>query len=92
LLELVSNFGKPVQAVASLSLLHWLPKPTRRAMEQWFTSQDCESGNAPEAEIVEQLRLHLQQSTEIADPALLLRRNAEMIASLTKHGYVPKRN
>jgi len=32
----------------------------------------------PEAETVEQLRLHLQQSTEIADPALLQRRNAEM--------------
>jgi len=33
---------------------------------------------APEPGVVEQLRLHLQQSTEIADPALLLRRNEEM--------------
>lgn len=34
--------------------------------------------SAPETDQVEQLRIHLQQSTEIADPALLLRRNAEM--------------
>ena len=33
---------------------------------------------APHPEIIEQLRLYLQQSTEIADPSVLLRRNAEM--------------
>jgi diguanylate cyclase (GGDEF)-like protein len=32
----------------------------------------------PQAEIIEQLRHHLQNSTESADPAILLQRNAEM--------------
>lgn len=38
----------------------------------------------PQAEIIEQLRLHLLNSTESADPALLFQRNAEMTRHLNE--------
>lgn len=52
-----------------------------RLVVQWNGVNEVpisELAQAPDPEIIEQLRLHLQQSTEIADPTLLLRRNAEM--------------
>ena len=39
---------------------------------------------APTEEVIEQLRNYLQQSTEINDPSLLLRRNAEMTRYLNE--------
>lgn len=41
-------------------------------------------GAAPEPEEVEKLRRHLQQSTELEDPSLLLRRNEEMTRFLNE--------
>lgn len=41
-------------------------------------------GIAPEADEVEKLRRHLQQSTELEDPSLLLRRNEEMTRFLNE--------
>lgn len=38
----------------------------------------------PRRDVVEQLRLHLQHSTEAADPAVLLQRNAEMMRFLNE--------
>ncbi len=38
----------------------------------------------PRSDVVEQLRLHLQRSTDASDPALLLRRNAEMMRFLNE--------
>ncbi|TCV83282.1 GGDEF domain-containing protein [Sulfurirhabdus autotrophica] len=83
-----------LQIVASLRLAGagtGLPLPVTLLLEdsqltvhfgQGVASSVVDLKDSPEAGIVEQLRLHLQQSTEIADPALLLRRNAEMIRHL----------
>lgn len=79
-LELVSNLRKAGAGSG-------LPLPTSLILADNRLVVQCDNGvsssvadleTPPEAEIVEQLRLHLQQSTDIADPVLLLRRNAEM--------------
>lgn len=79
-LELVSNLRK-AGAGSGLPLPATLMLVENQLVVQWnngSTSRVVNLEILPEAEIVEQLRLHLQQSTEIADPTLLLRRNAEM--------------
>lgn len=54
---------------------------------RWNDLDELEVANlpvAPSAEVTEQVRKHLQQSTEINDPTLLLRRNAEMTRYLSE--------
>lgn len=79
-LELVSNL-RQAGAGSGLPLPVSLVLDENRLDVQWNNGSATRIVNLespPQPEIVEQLHLHLQQSTEIADPALLLRRNAEM--------------
>lgn len=54
----------------------------RKLLARWGENGDCQTvsvfSDAPDPAAVRQLHLRLQQSTASADPAILLRRNAEM--------------
>jgi two-component system cell cycle response regulator len=59
-------------------LVQWEDTPGGKGREVRIT----DFNRTPATEVVEQLRQHLQRSTEATDPAILLRRNAEMMRYL----------
>ena len=79
-LELVSNL-RNAGAGTGYPLPVELLLDDNRLVVHWNNGNTTKIVNLevqPDSTTVEELRIHLQQSTEIADPGLLLRRNAEM--------------